>query len=237
MSTEDGRLQTHSSHSNDASDPGFMYKQQWVQDLVSQLCLFVQTNTDWMGVRDEIDRPARVLDYACGNGALSKALADVTTHTTFRGIDSSAAQVQRFNDAAQALPDDSQLRMLAAQGNLQEEDAKFESAEWYHFDVALISMALHHVSSPSDMLKKLASRVSTGGCVVIAEFLTEETHLLGDQGHGKWPGFTKQSLQQAMEQAGLVDVEMRTDPKPTVIPAEFGGNKQIVFAKGRTVAS
>lgn len=157
---------TSSSSQNQANDtpqhsPGFMYSEPWVQDLLFQPTTFAQTNKDWLEVTDS----KRVLDYACGNGVLSKALAEVAPNTTFQGVDISTAQVDRYNQVAIAYS--LEERMLGVQGDLSSKaddmPQELSSPTWFKFDVTLISMALHHVSLPTEMLKRLAERVKDGG--------------------------------------------------------------------------
>lgn len=61
-----------------------------------------------------------------------------------------------------------------------------------------------------------------------------------DEQHGgnKWPGFSKESLRETMEGAGLAEIDLKIYKKPMVLPDEFGGGeKWIVWAKGRVRGS
>lgn len=177
----------------------------------------------------------------------------VCPDSTFRGLDSHPAQVQRYNDEAQRLLGDESDRMRAIEGNLTSPPAVLDNAEWYNFDVAVISMALHHVADPVGMLKRLVRRVKQGGVIIVVEFtpVGDASSFMGSTQHdydeinsrdmievtGRqkiWPGFTISSLEAAMTTAGCMNVEIRPHSEPFVIPKEYpdGGEKKLLFAKG-----
>ena len=55
-----------------------MYCQEWVQSLIDQIQQFLQENYEWLGI--EADGSQRVLDYACGNGTVSRVSSDELLH-------------------------------------------------------------------------------------------------------------------------------------------------------------
>ncbi|KAK4505978.1 hypothetical protein PRZ48_003943 [Zasmidium cellare] len=236
---------------------GPMYKEKWVQGLIQQLKDFVASNPAWLGL--DVGKEQRVLDYACGNGTISEGLALVCSKTTFHGIDILSAQVTRFNDASAQLLGDDSHRMVAVHGDFFNPSATIESPEWYGFDTAITSMALHHFTNPVEMLRILARRVRTGGTVVVADWLKDvplpprQSSDEGERkkrkpyhpvqnadpedmetihGHRIWMGFTEESIKESMRIAGLKDCEVRLHPGVSKMPAELRGDQQIFYAKG-----
>jgi hypothetical protein len=52
-----------------------VFKDKWVHDLQSQISEFLTGNMDWIGVQlppSENGRPTKLMDYACGNGIVSR---------------------------------------------------------------------------------------------------------------------------------------------------------------------
>ena len=75
-------------------------------------------------------------------------------NSTFQGIDSHPAQAERFNEEARKLLGDSHDRMYAILDDLDKPSKTLDEPAWFDFDVAIISMALHHVQDPVDMLTR-----------------------------------------------------------------------------------
>ncbi|KAK4947637.1 hypothetical protein LTR10_013583 [Elasticomyces elasticus] len=108
----------------------------------------------------------RLLDYACGGGTASKALAPYVTQLV--GLDLSENMLSEYNKYARSMGFDEQ-KMHAFQHNLLDESAKPPAdVKLADFDVAVISMALHHVSDPGRLLQRLGQCLKPGGvCVVL----------------------------------------------------------------------
>ena len=170
--------------SENQPDPGAMYAEPWVQQGIQQIKDMLVEHHEFVGIDCSTKR---VLDYACGDGTVTKvcfiegdrihdtltrwqALLKVCPDCTFRGIDSHHAQVERYNNEARRLLGDSGQRMLAVEGDLTTPDSSLNTNDWSGFDVAAISMALHHVQNPIELLKSLLGRVRKGGVMIIVEF-------------------------------------------------------------------
>lgn len=66
--------------------------------------------------------------------------------------------------------------------NASEEAQNFTGEEYFNFDMAVMSMALHHVASPPAAVKALVSRLRKGGSVVIIDwFLDSVVYHGGDE--------------------------------------------------------
>jgi SAM-dependent methyltransferase len=85
-----------------------------------------------------------------------------------RGIDISDAMVEGYNHMARAAGR-SEV-MYAVQGDLLTNEEIEPAEEFSNFDVAVISMALHHVASPQELLSKLVARLQHDGVVVVLDW-------------------------------------------------------------------
>ncbi|KAI1613327.1 S-adenosyl-L-methionine-dependent methyltransferase [Exophiala viscosa] len=108
----------------------------------------------------------RLLDYACGAGTASKALAPYVTQIV--GLDLSENMVSEYNKYARSMSFDPQKMQAYRHNLLDETDKPPTDVELANFDVAIISMALHHVSDPGKLVQRLAGCLKVGGvCVVL----------------------------------------------------------------------
>lgn len=167
-----------------------------------------------------------------------KALAPFAS--VLRGIDISDGMVELYNAGArkQNLSWD---QMHARQGNLLEEPEKFEDPDLFGFDVALISMSLHHVENAPKMIEKLAERLRPGGSLVVIDWVSPQ-----ESGCGFPPkpahlpavetityhGFTEKQMLDMFNAAGLTDIGYKWHPERSKGPKEIGGEQQLFFARG-----
>ncbi|KAF5512031.1 putative methyltransferase [Colletotrichum aenigma] len=150
-------------------------------------------------------RPVRLLDYACGTGLISRALAQFTTHCV--GIDISGNMVAAYNARAenQGLSTD---EMRAYVGNLTDsadpDPAAFAGAGFRDFDVAGVGLGFHHFADPEYSAKKLVERLRPGGVFIILDFLPHEKmhHGLPAAHTVMHHGFSKERMRAIFEQAG-----------------------------------
>lgn len=151
------------------------FKIKWIADTHRQIIEYLTTNRVWIGIPEGASAAEgtgiRLFDYACGNGIISTGLAPYAGH--LRGVDISSTMVQRYNEAAQAAgfaPE----RMRAVEADLATGGdpslAKAaEGAEFQGFNMALISMALHHVEHPVAVLQGMANRLAPGGKLLVID--------------------------------------------------------------------
>lgn len=104
--------------------------------------------------------------------------------------------VQAYNEQAQS-GDIPEAAMHAVQGdmlaspvnNAQHGSQPFTDEGWFGFDIAVMSMALHHVASPEDAIETLASRLNDGGTIVIIDWLLSSIVFHGSDLHPRFgPG-------------------------------------------------
>ncbi|CAK7230922.1 hypothetical protein SBRCBS47491_007753 [Sporothrix bragantina] len=198
---KDGRTwkEVNKEHYDNLHEDTFKIK--WIRDMHLQIIDYLKSHSEWIGIPASASFEAgtgiRVLDYACGNGVLSaEFLAPYAAQ--MRGVDISSTMVKRYNEAAQEAGFSSE-RMRAVEADLAAgADPSLATAaegpEYQNFDMALISMALHHVEHPVDVLKGMASRLAPGGKLLVIDLNlpegTEASNGSHDHSHGHGHGHT-----------------------------------------------
>ncbi|RYP78135.1 hypothetical protein DL770_006925 [Monosporascus sp. CRB-9-2] len=126
-------------------------------------------------------KQVRLLDYACGTGMMSRALAPYVTQCV--GIDLSENMVTAYNVGArnQGLAPD---EMHAVVGNLADPDRPdvLPGPEFRDFDLAAVGGGFHHFADPELAAARLVERLRPGGVLLIWDFKP-----YGD-GHGHGEG-------------------------------------------------
>ena len=136
----------------------------------------LQTRKTWLGAQwttpeeqqQQSPREVRLLDYACGTGAVTKALGSYVT--TIRGIDISENMVKHYNEAARSsglAPEQAH----AVVGDLlgATVPSELSGPDFYDFDVAAIGLGFHHFENPPLAVKRL-----TGARPLLSRKLDEQ---------------------------------------------------------------
>ncbi|KAJ5086913.1 hypothetical protein NUU61_008220 [Penicillium alfredii] len=139
----------------------------------------------------------KMLEYACGPGTVSMALAPFLTNVV--GIDVASNMVDEYNRNAQAAGLGEKVTGHVADLLAESVPAEFSGPEFNDFDVVTVSMALHHFEHPDQALKRLAARLKQGGVCYIIDLVAQASHGHGDDhghDHGHSHGHThrRQSL-------------------------------------------
>ncbi|KAI1212802.1 S-adenosyl-L-methionine-dependent methyltransferase [Annulohypoxylon truncatum] len=150
-------------------------------------------------------KEVRLLDYACGTGMMSRALAPYTTQCV--GIDVSENMVVAYNCRAenQGLSRD---EMYAVVGDLialdgpQPSDVLADS-RLFGFDVATVGGGLHHFADPELAADRLVERLRPGGVLLVWDFLPHGP-MSGHVGnHGVMHhGLSEERVRKMFERAG-----------------------------------
>ncbi|KAK9777286.1 putative S-adenosyl-L-methionine-dependent methyltransferase [Seiridium cardinale] len=185
---------------------------------LQQLTEAIQARLDFIGAdwaaddedQDDNDRQSdskpkqsRLLDYACGTGMISRALASYTTQCV--GIDISENMVAAYNARAenQGLTKDD---MYAVAGNLTVPDdpkpAHLSDSEFFGFDLAAVGGGFHHFDDPQLTAIRLVERLRPGGVLFIWDFLTHEADEFTASKGVTHHGFSEEQIRAIFEKAG-----------------------------------
>ncbi|TAQ89832.1 hypothetical protein B7494_g1844 [Chlorociboria aeruginascens] len=185
---------------------------------ISQIITEIEARLDFIGVdfiSSDSDsessssaaphRTIKLLDYACGTGLMSRALAPSVTQCI--GIDLTEGMVREYNMQAsnQGIPPS---EMCAYVGNLLDPSdpspPSLSSSLFHDFDIAAVGLGLHHFSDPGLAARKLVQRLKAGGTLLILDFLPhEELHGAHDAAHTvAHMGFSEESVRTIFEGAG-----------------------------------
>ncbi|KAL2858597.1 S-adenosyl-L-methionine-dependent methyltransferase [Aspergillus pseudoustus] len=196
-------------------------------DLINAAIREFQARRGWITPKlnetslSKTERPqVKLLDYACGAGTVSKALAPYATQAI--GLDLSSGMVAEYNRAASEMGFNAE-KMHAYRYNLLAGDAETDTETANplpegtltpsSFDVVVIGMALHHVSEPGVLLARFKELLKPRGvCVVMdmvptddapdIEGVLEPSQLEVVKTIGK-RGFTEQEMRTLYEGAGM----------------------------------
>lgn len=147
-------------------------------------------------------RPCRMaVDLGCGTGALMTRLAERVE--TVVGVDSSANMLKEAEARLQALGGGFDLR-LGELEHLPMGDGEVE--------LAVISLALHHLDNPRVALKESGRVVAPGGRLLIAEFEQHADESLRDRFGDRWLGFSEGELHAWLAEAGFAPESTRRFP-------------------------
>lgn len=161
--------------------------------------------------------------------------------STIRGIDISNGMVEQYNAAAlgHGIP---RAQMHAVQGDLLANSESLNDPDISGFHVIVMSMALHHVEDPAQMISKLAERLKSDGSLVIIDWVTPaEGGLFGPP---DFPaahtvtrhGFKEEEIRKMFTAAGL-SLGYLLHPRRSKVPPELGGEQQLFFARGRALVN
>ncbi|KAF2092852.1 S-adenosyl-L-methionine-dependent methyltransferase [Rhizodiscina lignyota] len=235
----------------------------WNQHLTAQIRTALQNRKDWIGIPDNSLGNVKLLDYACGTGAITKALGPYVG--SIKGIDVSDQMVERYNEAARA-SGLSPEQAHAVIGNLLAEDGIRDglvTPEYSDFDIAAVGLGFHHFDSPSLALRRLTERLRPGsGVLLIIDFLPpkenastaghhHEHHGASSQHHHgahkheahahsvTSTGFTEADMQRLYEEAGAgADFGYEVLDEPAVLGEGDGARqRQLFIAKGKRASA
>ncbi|KAK0617488.1 S-adenosyl-L-methionine-dependent methyltransferase [Immersiella caudata] len=154
---------------------------QWVLDLHQQILSFLASSDEfaaWAGLPPAPPAGRRMLDYACGDGLITRALRPLFTSAL--GVDVSGAMLDKYRAKASQLGYVGPQQMVGVRGDFisSEPDRtgttvtepQLPESEIWDFDLVVISMALHHLEEPDVALRRLAARLKAGGKLLVVDW-------------------------------------------------------------------
>lgn len=128
-------------------------------------------------------------------------------------------------------------RMHAAEGDLVHgsSDAVFQD----RYDLVVMSLALHHVDDPEDVISKLAACLRPGGVLVILDWVKEAKFdgLATFKHITSTSGFEEEEVQEWYEAAGLEGYKWKLFGEESEMPAEMGGPRRGFLTRGQKKAT
>ncbi|KAJ5296097.1 hypothetical protein PENANT_c021G10647 [Penicillium antarcticum] len=154
-----------------------------------------------------------MLDYACGTGAVSLALAPFLTQVT--GMDTSPSMIVEYEKNAQAAHLGEKI--VGRTGDLLAPIVEESLSDLPKFDLVAVSMALHHFENPALGVQQLARYIKTGGVFMAIDLVVQDhgPHGFGGaEGTISTHGFSRTDIQKIFEDAGLSYFDYKVVPKP-----------------------
>ncbi|QPC61943.1 hypothetical protein HYE67_004174 [Fusarium culmorum] len=233
--------QQNKSHYNNV--PPMIFQWPWIVELCSQISKELRQNIDWIGIKPPASRPTKMLDYACGNGVASRALAPFMS--TVRGMDISPAMAEQYNKMA-LKAGYTPAKMHALQGDIIEPEStpcpELNTPAFFNFDLIVMCMALHHIEDPDNMILQLSKRLRPGGLLLIIDWVSHSDSTTQEGENWKMDfsklsvnrmGFEEDEVKNAYDKAGLEDWSWKWTSTPSQVPREIEGKQQLFFARGR----
>ena len=174
--------------------------------------------------------------------------------TSIRGIDVSDRMVDKYNAEAReaGMSEDD---MYAVRGDVMAPaGGPLEGQDFFDFDLIIMSLALHHVDDPNNMLAKLVERLKPDGRIMIIDWLPSgkaSSHAHGEHRHEhagegrdhdhkphpaahtiSFDGFSKEQMESMLKEAGCSSSDYVLAKYPSQVPHGPNGEKHLFFAKG-----
>ncbi|PHH78301.1 hypothetical protein CDD83_3997 [Cordyceps sp. RAO-2017] len=226
-----------------------VFKNEWIHHLQAQISSFLTGRADWLAVQPPKDHDgkttARLLDYACGNGIVTRSLHPVFSQCI--GVDLAEGMLAQYRATAAEIGL-SEAQARAVQGNLLAPNIEatatsppLSEEQLSNFDMVAICMALHHVDDIELATRRLAQRLRPGGVLLIIDWATRdgsasETTPLQYQPHPaahtiSHDSFTQDQILGLFQQAGCGDSRFVLADQLSDVPGALGGKMQLFFAR------
>ncbi|KAF1812688.1 S-adenosyl-L-methionine-dependent methyltransferase [Eremomyces bilateralis CBS 781.70] len=216
----------------------------WQKKLELNITNFLVEKRQWLGLDlgEDSQGPIRLLDYACGTGTITRALAPYVGQ--IRGIDISPKSVEKYNSLISTnLPAETK----AVEGDLIAPNAvPAATPEFTGFDIVAVGFAFHHFSDYKLGIQRLQERLKPGGILLIIDFLgevDESTMEAFAKRHNQSTtelratmhktGFEKGEISALMKDVGMVDTsEFELEGNLEIEFQDITMNRKAMFVKG-----
>lgn len=203
-------------------------------------------NDRWTDTEAGRGQQIKLLEYACGPGVISMALAPFVTEVI--GVDISDKMVAEFNHNANTLGLADKVTgykadLLAEHGLTEAIDSACTN-----LDMVTISMALHHFEHPDRALQSLGQRLKKDGVCFIIDLVPQADDLRPEHEHEhrhghenedefvgaahtiKTHGFSREDMEQLLQGGGLnAGFDYQVLPEPLNITIGEGTLSKTVF--------
>ena len=149
--------------------------------------------------RVALSRTLEVLDFGCGTGLVTLALAQAVGAIT--GADSSPAMLEVLAEKAQA---------LGIAVGLQPVDSEVPGKLGGPYDLIVSSMTLHHLADIPALFGHFAAHLRPGGRVALADLDTEDGGFHAEASGVHHQGFAREQIQAWLQEAGFQEVRLET---------------------------
>ena len=152
----------------------------------------------WARALGHLLPPLVIADLGCGDGYLTVEASRFARKVI--AVDRSEAVLARAREMAK------RRRLTNVEwkrGELEKLPLKDASV-----DVALLSQALHHATSPEKALSEAVRIVKPGGRVLLLELRGHQEQWVRERLGDKWLGFDDDELTRLLENAGVTDVKV-----------------------------
>ncbi len=152
-----------------------------------------KTVTDAVLATLSLEKGMRIMDYGCGTGLVTLALAPKGSHIT--AIETSPEQLDILNE-----------KIAKAQiENIRTCCFDIEEEPWQEepFHLIILSMTLHHMQATEAVLRKFSDALLPGGYLVLADLDSEDGNFHDGRPGVAHFGFERDRLQQLLHQADL----------------------------------
>jgi ArsR family transcriptional regulator len=139
------------------------------------------------------------VDLGCGTGELVERLQSIAEHVI--GVDSSSKMIELARNRVYPDKEKVDLRL----GELEHLPLKNEEA-----DCAVVSMVLHHLSTPNRFVSEVSRVINKNGILVIVDFDKHNDESLRQTYGDRWLGFSKDEILRILDPNGFTLIEDRS---------------------------
>jgi ubiquinone/menaquinone biosynthesis C-methylase UbiE len=165
-------------------------------DLEERRVALAAAVTTAITARLNLSKEQSVLDFGCGTGLVTLALAPLVGTVT--GADTSLNMLKILKEKAEALRIPLRLLPLGPGGL------------GGPYDLIVSSMTLHHVEDAQDLFHQFSRHLHPGGQIALADLDTEDGLFHGDMAGVHHRGFSREVIQAWLAAAGFQEILLQT---------------------------